>query len=62
VKIPLGDIIRAIAKPGSWLAKIFSRTKGVSLGIGGHEVQLDERHGVPGSGESPLDRPHRPGR
>lgn len=67
MRFPLGDIIRALAKPGSWLARIFSKTKGISIGVGGHEVALDREHGFNEGagparpGESSLDsRPHRP--
>lgn len=60
MRFPLGDLIRAIAKPGSWLARIFKHTKGISIKVGGHEVALDEDHSMGGT-PSPLDKPHRPG-
>lgn len=58
MKFPLGDILRLIVKPASFLGRILSKTKGVSVKVGGHEIGLDQGHG-PSSG--PLERPHQPG-
>jgi hypothetical protein len=61
MKFPLGDIIRAIAKPGSWLARIFGKTKGISIDLGDHEIKLNEGAGPSRAGESRFDsKPHRP--
>ena len=59
MKIPLGDFIRAVFA-GKWLGRIFGYTKGVSINVGDHEVQLNEGHG-PAKPESKFDKPHRPG-
>ena len=57
MKFPLGDIIRAIVSPKSWLGKIFSRTKGISVG----DIALNEGAGPAKAGESRFDStPHRP--
>lgn len=57
MRFPLGDIIRAIASPKSWLGKIFSRTKGISIG----NISLNEGAGPAKPGESKFDRtPRRP--
>ena len=61
MKIPLGDIVRALAKPGSWLAKAFGRTKGISIELGDHEIKLNEGARPAKRGTSTLDRnPSRP--
>ena len=55
---PLGDIIRKLGI-GGWIGKIFSRTKGVSIG----NIDLSEGHGpgISKPGESEFDRtPSRP--
>ena len=61
MKFPLGDLVRALAKPGSWLARIFGWTKGITVRVGGHDVALDENHSMGGT-PSPFDKPHEPGR
>ena len=56
MKIPLGDILRAFFSWG-WLKK----TKGITLELDGHEIQLNEGHGISRPGESKFDRtPSRP--
>jgi len=61
MRLPLGDIIRALAKPGSWLGRIFSKTKGISIDLGDHEIKLNEGAGPAKPGESRFDStPHRP--
>ena len=60
MKFPLGDLVRALAKPGSWLARIFKHTKGISVKVNDYEIALDEEHSMGGT-PSDLDRPHRPG-
>lgn len=60
MRFPLGDLVRAIAKPGSWLARVFSWTRGISVKVGDHEIGLDQNHGPAGRGAD-LDKPHRPG-
>lgn len=60
MKIPLGDIIRKLAPPGSIVAKIFQWTKGIVIRRGDVEIHLNERDTIGGRG-SDLDKPHRPG-
>ena len=51
---PLGDIIRKLGI-GGWIGKIFSRTKGISIG----NINLSEGHGgthISKPGESKFDR------
>jgi hypothetical protein len=56
VKIPLGDILRALL-PWNWLKK----TKGISINVGDHEILLNQQDGPAKPGESKFDStPHRP--
>lgn len=57
MKFPLGDILRAIW-PGNWL---FKRTKGISIGVGEHEILLNKDHGVNRSEPAEFNQPHKPG-
>lgn len=61
MRFPLGDIIRAL-NPKGWLGWIFSKTKGISIKAGDHEILLDKDHGISKPGESKFDKkPHQPG-
>jgi hypothetical protein len=62
VAIPVGDILRAIVKPGSWLGRLLSKTKGIKITTpGGTDILLDEGHGYGGGSLPPkrtgLDQP-----
>ena len=57
MRFPLGDILRTIVNPKSWLGKILKITKGSKVTLGDHDILLNTR-----PGETRLDRkPHVPG-
>jgi hypothetical protein len=61
MKIPLGDFLRKIVNPKSWLGAILRITKGSRISIGDHDIHLNEGAGPARRGESRFDRkPHRP--
>lgn len=60
MKFPIGDIFRSM---GGWIGRIFKHTKGISIGVRGHEILLNEHEGAGPAkqGESKFDStPHRP--
>lgn len=62
MRIPLGDFLRKIVKPTSWLGKILGITKGHTVSVGGHDIGLSQGHGAAKPGESRFDStPHQPG-
>ncbi len=61
MRLPIGDWLRSIVKPNSWLGRILKLTKGKSVTVRGVEIGLSEGQGVAKPGESRLDRnPSRP--
>ena len=63
MRFPVGDWLRKIVNPKSWLGKILGVTKGHSVSVGGHDIGLSEGHGpgISKPGESRFDRtPSRP--
>jgi len=50
MRIPLGDWLRKIVNPKSWLGKILGISKGHTVSVGGHDIGLSEGHGLPTGG------------
>jgi len=62
VNIRVGDFLRSIVAPHTFLGKILQWTKGISIRRGKTTIHLNEDHGPAKPGESRFDRtPHRPG-
>lgn len=60
--IPLGDWLRSIINPNSWLGRILGLTKGLSVTVGRTQIDLDQKPGALPAGGAPLDStPHAPG-
>lgn len=64
MNIPLGDFLRKVVNPKSWLGVILSLTKGIGIKVGDNTILLNQKDGVGNTlpGQTPLDStPHRPG-
>lgn len=59
MRIPLGDWLRKIVNPKSWLGKILGISKGHTVSVGGHDIGLSEGHGPTGAG-GPFNTPSKP--
>lgn len=61
MKIPVGDILRAVVK-GGWFRKVLDAVRGVEVKVGGTTIALDEKPGAAPLRGSKFDRsPHQPG-
>jgi hypothetical protein len=64
MNLPLGDFLRRIVNPKSWLGVILSLTRGIGIKVGDNTILLDRKDGVGNTlpGQTKLDsKPHQPG-
>ena len=55
--IPIGDIVEQSRLPG-WIRWLFGLFRGVKIGAGPVDIQLEENQGIPPA-RTGLDQPHR---
>ncbi len=60
MRIPLGDWLRKIVNPNSWLGRVLRLTKGESVTFRGLEIGLDENPTIGSRPGARFEKPSRP--
>jgi hypothetical protein len=59
--VPVGDVLRSFVNPKSWLGRILAMLKGVTVKVGGVDVNLNQGPGIGQTGPGMTKFDSKPG-